>query len=742
MSSLPSSQSSDDDDLHTHRSQTSSRRVLAQVLARKERDAQQMHQLLKLTLAKLDEQSQRATDAERRATECLVRARTAMDARAQADTNAAAARAELALYKMQLEQAQREISRAQEYLDSLEARRHDAEQDAARARSVARKLQEERASEAAREQGKQQGYNEGLRQGIILGRREAENNRPRTRRRQEEDQDWRPQSRSRRPADVHFTQVIPETPQQSPPERSFADDERHRVMPGLNPDQLMFSDAVRNHTPDEPLYDSPSPSPSFSPSPPQRSRSRSQSRPRLEAPAPEPARSRPYAPHEDSTPSIIHPIPIPASVSSMGPLPLHPSPSPSPRHPFVRIPPDNWIPRAQDTAGDGRLSIFLPPPHELIDPVRPDGPYAIVATPEEGSPAVVPPPPMLSRSPGPGNRRSPDYAYATPPPPDLGPPVRIPNASRSREFLYAATPPPPDLGPAAAPRARNNATAQPPLPPPPPPDLGPASGEHAFIPQQIATINSHASTHLSEFDLLAPVGQPRMSSNIGPPPAEEDELEYIDAQTEPIPRQPIAPEPPLQRRHAHVTKRPSRGPPRPRNIVMPAPLSQDPAQPAVPSGPSYAPVHQQHGMYMQQQQQQQQPRAHVQDDEEDEDAPVHVTAPSNRPQRTQTQSSIGISVQPPVRTAVLCSLTKSNSSSCSHPKTPRLLPVTRRNAAWTSSALSMQRAICQCRPWTTLCRAISHVQRRHRRNNNSRWLLCLNSQVSRPTLQVFYHQHW
>jgi hypothetical protein len=235
MSSLPSSQSSDDDDLHTHRSQTSSRRVLAQVLARKERDAQQMHQLLKLTLAKLDEQSQRATDAERRATECLVRARTAMDARAQADTNAAAARAELALYKMQLEQAQREISRAQEYLDSLEARRHDAEQDAARARSVARKLQEERASEAAREQGKQQGYNEGLRQGIILGRREAENNRPRTRRRQEEDQDWRPQSRSRRPADVHFTQVIPETPQQSPPERSFADDERHRVMPGYVP---------------------------------------------------------------------------------------------------------------------------------------------------------------------------------------------------------------------------------------------------------------------------------------------------------------------------------------------------------------------------------------------------------------------------------------------------------------------------------------------------------------------------
>lgn len=239
MSSHLSSQSSDDDDVHSHRSQSTSRRVLAQVLARKERDSQQMHQLLKLTLAKLDEQSQRASDAERRATECLIRARTAMDARAQSDADAAAARAELALYKMQLEQAQREVSRAQEYLDGLEARRHDAEQDAARARSVARKLQEERSIEAAREQGKQQGYNDGLRQGILLGRREAENNQPRSRRRQEEDHDRRPRSRPRRPADVHFTQVIPESPpQRSPSERSPPDD--HRIVTGYVPLLLPF----------------------------------------------------------------------------------------------------------------------------------------------------------------------------------------------------------------------------------------------------------------------------------------------------------------------------------------------------------------------------------------------------------------------------------------------------------------------------------------------------------------------
>lgn len=548
-----SSQSDDDnDDLPPRLSP----RMLAHVLARKERDSQQLNQLLKLTLAKLDEQSRRATDAERRATESLVRARAAIDARAQSDADATAARTELALYKMQLEQAQREINRAQEYLDGLEARRHDAEQDAARARSVARKLQEERAIEAALEQGKQQGFNEGLRQGILLGRREVEIIQPRSRRRQEE-HNRRPSSRPHRPTDVRFTRVIPESPQQSPSERSSPDE--RRVQPGYVPSLLhlhllnpliashsLSPDQPRNRTPGERPYDTPSPS--LSPSPPQRSRSRSQSRPRMETPPQEPARSRPYTPHDDSTPSIIQPIPIPASASPIGPLTLHPSPSLSPvRHPSVRIPPDNWIPRAQDTAGDGRLSIFLPPPHELIESVRPDGPFAIAPTPEEGSPAVVPPPPILSPSLGPRNRRSPEYVYATPPPPDLGPAVPNPRPSRSREFMYAATPPPPDL-------ARDNPTTQPPHPTPPPPDLAPVSSEPAFVPpQQIVYNNSRASTHLSEFDLLAPVGQPpRNASNIGPPPVEEDELEYVDPPTERIPRQQIAPDPPLQRRQPQV----------------------------------------------------------------------------------------------------------------------------------------------------------------------------------------------
>lgn len=202
--------------------------MLAHVLARKERDTKQMHQLLKLTFVKLDEESQRATDAERRATECLVRARVAIDARTQADADVAAARSELALYKLQLEQAQREIFRAQEMLDGLETRRHDAEEDAARARTVARKLQEERAIEAAREEGKEQGWHEGLRQGMLLGRREAENElRPRRR----EDNDLR--SRSRPPHTSRLdTQVSPEQIEQSSSEGLSPDDSPPRAITG------------------------------------------------------------------------------------------------------------------------------------------------------------------------------------------------------------------------------------------------------------------------------------------------------------------------------------------------------------------------------------------------------------------------------------------------------------------------------------------------------------------------------
>ena len=304
----------------------------------------------------------------------------------------------------------------------------------------------------------------------------------------------------------------------------------------------------------------------------------------------------------------------------------------------MQIPPDNWIPRAQDAAGDGRLSIFLPPPHELIEPLHvPDGPYAVAATPEEGSPTVVPPPPGLPPS-------TPTHIYGpNPPPPDLAPqtpqtPRRgLPRRPREQEYTYA--PPPPDLEPS---RTRDYASG-----PPPPPDLHMASAPRRIT--KVTSNHSRASTHLSEFDLLAPVDHhPQQQQQQERP--EEEELEYVDAPTEPIPRQPIAPpNPPMQRRRATYDRRPSRGPPPPRRIVLPAPLSQQ-AQPHVAA----LPPHPQPYVYTQQQVQDEQPQN---DTEPDEDAPLLGLPPSerNRPHRSRTQSSgvIGISVEPPVRFSVV-----------------------------------------------------------------------------------------
>jgi flagellar biosynthesis/type III secretory pathway protein FliH len=79
----------------------------------------------------------------------------------------------LSLYKAQLENAQREIYRAQDVIDRIAQEKHDAEEDAARARTKARKLQEEKMVMMAREEGRRQGFKEGLSRGRRIGFEEA-----------------------------------------------------------------------------------------------------------------------------------------------------------------------------------------------------------------------------------------------------------------------------------------------------------------------------------------------------------------------------------------------------------------------------------------------------------------------------------------------------------------------------------------------------------------------------------------
>lgn len=103
----------------------------------------------------------------------MARAKSINEARIAAQQDAAHAQEELRLYKLQLENAQSEISRAQGIVRAIEAQRDDAEALAAAARSKARRLNEERLIELAREEGRRLGFEEGIRRGRRMGYREG-----------------------------------------------------------------------------------------------------------------------------------------------------------------------------------------------------------------------------------------------------------------------------------------------------------------------------------------------------------------------------------------------------------------------------------------------------------------------------------------------------------------------------------------------------------------------------------------
>ena len=131
--------------------------------------SRKLSSLLVLTSERLDKEIRRANDAERKAMEAVSVARSANEAKLIAQRDATRANEELRMYKLQYENAQREIFKAQELIDQIEVERQDAEAAAARARSTARKLKEQNLIIIAREEGRLLGYQEGL----ATGRRMA-----------------------------------------------------------------------------------------------------------------------------------------------------------------------------------------------------------------------------------------------------------------------------------------------------------------------------------------------------------------------------------------------------------------------------------------------------------------------------------------------------------------------------------------------------------------------------------------
>lgn len=156
---------------HRSRSTTdgsSSSHLLARLVSREE-EVREINAALVVTSERLEGESSRANAAERRALDYFHRLRIATENRERAEQESARLQEELKLYKLQLDNAQKEIFRAQDIINQVASQRNEAEAEAARARTKARKLQEEKLVMLAREEGRRMGYKEGLSIGRRIG---------------------------------------------------------------------------------------------------------------------------------------------------------------------------------------------------------------------------------------------------------------------------------------------------------------------------------------------------------------------------------------------------------------------------------------------------------------------------------------------------------------------------------------------------------------------------------------------
>lgn len=150
-------------------SQPPSNREVIQLLADAESAVRDLRADVSLLNSQLSFEQDRADNAELKAKEAILRFKEANDARVVSQGEIVRLTEELRLYKDALEQAQKEIFRAQGVIKDVEDRRRDAEESAAKSRTRLRKMMEEKMIEVAREEGRKQGLQEGLEMGKDMG---------------------------------------------------------------------------------------------------------------------------------------------------------------------------------------------------------------------------------------------------------------------------------------------------------------------------------------------------------------------------------------------------------------------------------------------------------------------------------------------------------------------------------------------------------------------------------------------
>ncbi|TFY68188.1 hypothetical protein EVJ58_g1160 [Rhodofomes roseus] len=367
-----------------------SSRELARLLVYQEREAKDLRKMLASVTEQLKAETQRADEAELRTREAALRFKNMHDQKLQAQQDAERNKQTLELYKMQLENAQREINKAQQIIDMVEAQRIEAEEVAARARTTARKLKEEKLATLAREEGRREGYEEGLAQGRSLGFEEGRSE---------------GYARGRAAAARSVRRYADELVESPVDERSVVDE------PGTQ-------QAGSGSSPDE--YESRPPSAYVQ---------------SLRQGSPGPERARSPGPNHVRTPGPMPSEPPKVHDPDIRPIPVHYAQSPG--HPPMEFPPDNFIPKMDE---DGRIR--LPPQHEMGPPPPTPSPppqmtlQNTMERMDERPPLMVPPPggesvesAMMSDS---------DASTTTAPFEILGPPGAPSARNRERPHVLSA----------------------------------------------------------------------------------------------------------------------------------------------------------------------------------------------------------------------------------------------------------------------------------------------------------------
>lgn len=359
------------------RNSSLAQREMVRLLANEEAEAKSMRKYLRAALDRLDGETRRAQEAERRALEIAERFRVVNEARQTAQNELTRVSEELRLWRNQFENAQRELLRARDVFKELEEQRNSAESDATRYRTLARQLNEERLINKAREEGRKEGYEEGLKRGMEQGRTDAYNRRRGGNEVLVEDDDSDTLEEQTDPAEQARLDQTDEV-------GSVADSIPALDIPTMRGGPLRnlplrggtqfhehftpASTVARSLPPvqEVPEIASPTPQQARMIPPPARTAPRDRPPSVIRERTPSTARDRPPSVVRDRPPSVVNP---PPPIINRPPSIVHNRP-PSIHHPESAVPPDNWIPPLDPSNN----SIPIPPPHEFI--TRTGSPYS------------------------------------------------------------------------------------------------------------------------------------------------------------------------------------------------------------------------------------------------------------------------------------------------------------------------------------------------------------------------------